>query len=52
MCAKNPSLLFPWDRTLHVGWDNQVSVTHVSYTTKPDPIAKFHKMEIKLKFLY
>lgn len=35
------SFLFPWDRKLHVRWNNQVSMTHVSYTTKPDPIIKF-----------
>lgn len=49
---KNPSFLFLWDRKLHVRWNNQVSMTHVSYTAKPDPIMQFHKMEIKLKFLY
>lgn len=35
------SFLFPWDRKLHVRWNNQVSMTRVSYTTKPDPIIKF-----------
>lgn len=51
MYAKNPSFLFLWDRKLHVRWDNQVSMTNVGYTKKPDPRIKFHKMEIKLKFL-
>lgn len=51
MCAKKTSFMFLWDRKLHVRWDNQDSVTHVNYTTKPDPEIEFHKMEIKLKFL-
>lgn len=49
MYTENSRCLPTWDRTLHVRWGYQVSKTCVTYTAKPDPITKSHKMEIKRK---